>query len=246
VHWPRDGAQCLAVASATQEFSSAFAEAARSEADTLKVEALRLRDDAESHLRTAEKLSEHALELEVRARELDEMLGRSSQLALPVTQNFLGGEGLRLKAVEVLASTRGPGFPIHYKEWFELLMNAGYRVHGQDPIATFLSQITRSPVITSAAPNRGVYVLDVEAAIARAATRLRAAESALVHAQAAVNATEARLARSMGSIRSTDDTKDEFAGARREHRSAQREASEVARAHSIVARVRHGEQAEVA
>lgn len=219
-------------------FSPGFEEAARSEADRLKVEVERLREEAARYLEVADELSARALELELRVREIEEMLGLAPQLSFRVTPDILGGEQLRLQAVEILAEGRGPGFPIHYREWYELLVSAGYRVQGQDPLATFLSQVTRSPVIASGSPNRGVYVLDVDGAIERAAARLRAAEVALVRAQAALNSAQARAGRADAIDPSVEELGAKLAVARREHRAARREAAEVARAQAIVTRVR--------
>ena len=51
---------------------------------------------------------------------------------------------------------------LHYREWFDLLTRAGYAVAGKDPLAVFLTQLTRSPVVRkSATPGR--YELDRQA-----------------------------------------------------------------------------------
>lgn len=70
----------------------------------------------------------------------------------------LRGPAIREAAVEVLAGS-GAVEAIHYREWFELLVAAGYRVAGKDPLAVFLTQITRSPVV-SRSTQAGVYALD--------------------------------------------------------------------------------------
>jgi hypothetical protein len=232
------------VSSTAVAFSEGFEEAARDEADRLKIEVERLRAEAARHLEVADELSARSLELELRAREIDEMLGVAPQLSLQVASHALGGEQLRLKAVEILAERRGPAFPIHYKDWYELVLDAGYRVHGRDPLATFLAQVTRSPVIASSSPNRGVYILDLDRATERAASRLRAAELALVRAQAAVNSASAGGPRVASESADLDQLRAKLALARKEHRAAQREAAEVARAQTVVSRVRrHGESA---
>jgi hypothetical protein len=48
---------------------------------------------------------------------------------------------------------------LHYKEWFALLRAHGHDVAGKDPLAVFLTQLTRSPVVRkSSIP--GHYELD--------------------------------------------------------------------------------------
>jgi hypothetical protein len=143
-----------------------------------------------------------------------------------------------LKAVEVLAELRGPSFPIHYKDWFELLQSAGHEVQGQDPLATFLAQVTRSPVVKSAAPNRGVYVLDPEGASERATATLREAELDLARAHAALNRQRGDTEAAETAPAAHERLARAFAEARRAHRSAIRVVAEVARTQAIIARVR--------
>ena len=75
---------------------------------------------------------------------------------------ILRGARIREVAVILLASSPQPRRPIHYQKWYELVRDAGYAVAGRDPQATFLTQISRSPVIRRAdAP--GTYALDFDA-----------------------------------------------------------------------------------
>jgi hypothetical protein len=64
---------------------------------------------------------------------------------------------------------RGPaGAPrapaaLHYRDWYEAVSAAGFNVAGKDPLAVFLTQISRSPVIRKSTQS-GVYELDTTAA----------------------------------------------------------------------------------
>lgn len=74
----------------------------------------------------------------------------------------VAGSRIREVAVLLLASSPNPRRPIHYQQWYELFRQAGYRIEAQDPAATFLTQVSRSPVVRRAgAP--GVYALDFDA-----------------------------------------------------------------------------------
>lgn len=84
----------------------------------------------------------------------------------------LRGAAIRRAAVAVLRDRADATAPIHYRAWFELLEAAGHAVAGKDPLAVFLTQISRSPVVRRAA-EPGVYALDV-AAPARLRARLEA------------------------------------------------------------------------
>jgi hypothetical protein len=71
----------------------------------------------------------------------------------------LRGAQIRETAVRVLVSGK-TSQAVHYRTWFELLRHKGFIPAGKDPLATFLTQIGRSPVVQrSTAP--GMYSLDL-------------------------------------------------------------------------------------
>jgi hypothetical protein len=74
----------------------------------------------------------------------------------------LRGARIREAAVRVLAAHSQPEAPVHYRDWFELLRAQGFLPAGKDPLATFLTQIGRSPVVHRTTTS-GMYVLDLEA-----------------------------------------------------------------------------------
>lgn len=82
-------------------------------------------------------------------------------LAATPASHELRGARIREVAVQVLSRTPEGRAPIHYKTWYELLRARGFMPAGKDPLASFLTQIGRSPVVrrSSAA---GTYTLDVE------------------------------------------------------------------------------------
>lgn len=85
---------------------------------------------------------------------------RTDSVASPL--GYLRGADIRRVAVRILASTPDPSRPIHYTEWYRLVDDAGYGIAGRDPLATFLTQIGRSPIV-SRAGERGIYALDLDA-----------------------------------------------------------------------------------
>jgi hypothetical protein len=92
-------------------------------------------------------------------RAIDEMLGRAPQLSIESTHDELRGRKLQEIAVELLRQRHGTGSPVHYRDWFALLTEAGARVAGKDPLATFLTQIARAPEVESVRPRSGLYQL---------------------------------------------------------------------------------------
>jgi hypothetical protein len=83
--------------------------------------------------------------------------------ALDTPRNgWLRGAAIREVAVRLLAASTQPERPVHYTDWLQRLIDAGYGIQGRDPAATFLTQLSRSPVVTRAdAP--GHYTLDLSA-----------------------------------------------------------------------------------
>ncbi len=204
--------------------SDEFVRAARAEADALRLEVERLRQEAARHRELAERATAQALQLERRARDLDELLGRAPQLRLDLQSEALRGQRLREAAVETLARRRGLGEPIHYREWFQLLVAEGHEIDGKDPLATFLTQVTRSPVIRRQPDEPGVYRIDVEAGSEAALRELDEAQAelaALRHAlaQARERAHEAAI----------EDVRRRLGRAERRAAAAERALAEVAR-----------------
>jgi hypothetical protein len=74
----------------------------------------------------------------------------------------LRGPAIREVAVRVLIGQPDHIDALHYRRWYELLDAAGYRVAGKDPLAVFLTQLSRSPVVRKAT-QPGVYEVDRQA-----------------------------------------------------------------------------------
>lgn len=74
----------------------------------------------------------------------------------------LRGPAIRETAVELLLSGLYGIEALHYREWFELVTAQGYTIVGKDPLAVFLTQISRSPVVRRST-QAGVYEIDREA-----------------------------------------------------------------------------------
>lgn len=89
----------------------------------------------------------------------------------------------------LLASSPNPRRPIHYQQWYELFKQAGYGIDAQDPLATFLTQVSRSPVVRRAgAP--GLYAIDFDAPTALR-ERLRRLEDELARGSVAGESADA-------------------------------------------------------
>jgi uncharacterized protein YhaN len=77
-------------------------------------------------------------------------------------ERALRGPDIREVAVTLLAENGREA--LHYREWYELLERAGHTIAGKDPLAVFLTQITRSPAVRRGGTRAGVYELDRGAA----------------------------------------------------------------------------------
>lgn len=81
----------------------------------------------------------------------------------------LKGAQIREFAVSLVVGSRHAEEGIHYKTWFDLVSAQGIHLSGKDPVATFLTQISRSPVVKKS-ERPGVYLIDFafpDAALAR-------------------------------------------------------------------------------
>lgn len=157
------------------DFSEAFAATALEEAERLRVRAHELRLRGTRWIERGEQTVAEAERLETRVRELDEMLGRAPQLRIDLQSEQLRGQQLRKAAIQILVERVGTRRPIHYRDWYRLLTETGRAAAGRDPLATFLTQITRSPLVQRVEARSGVYQLDPGTAYQRARAELAAA-----------------------------------------------------------------------
>ena len=68
--------------------------------------------------------------------------------------------GLRGRAISDIAVQVARGFgrhELHYREWYELVRQAGYLVASHDPTAAFLTALTRDPRIERVGARTGIY-----------------------------------------------------------------------------------------
>lgn len=76
---------------------------------------------------------------------------------------LLRGPAIRETAVRLLAPRTGIE-AMHYRAWYDEMIGAGYGVAGKDPLAVFLTQLSRSPVVRKTTQS-GVYELDRDAPV---------------------------------------------------------------------------------
>ncbi len=79
----------------------------------------------------------------------------------PPGPRVLRGPAIRDAAVRVLVERGAEA--LHYREWFALMTEAGHAIAGKEPLAVFLTQLSRSPVLRKGA-RAGIYELDRHAA----------------------------------------------------------------------------------
>jgi hypothetical protein len=102
-------------------------------------------------------------DLDERDALLDRLAGPAPAAAVspPRTSDAtpLRGPAIRRAAVEVLRGLPERPQALHYRAWFDAVCAAGYAVAGKDPLAVFLTQLSRSPVVRRGTQS-GVYELD--------------------------------------------------------------------------------------
>jgi hypothetical protein len=107
--------------------------------------------------RGADQLHQHPSPPEPVKRRKDD-----DERANPTTAPALRGPHIRRVAVALALARPDRPEALHYREWFGLLREAGYEVAGKDPLAVFLTQLGRSPVVRRGT-QAGVYELDLAA-----------------------------------------------------------------------------------
>lgn len=152
--------------------SSRLARAAGAERMALLREREKLTRRQEAAAAQLAAIEDQLADVEERLELIDRLVPEAANVhPLPARGAAAGaaaGEGLKGAAIRtaaigvLLARPAGAAEPIHYKDWFRAIEEAGHQVAGKDPLAVFLTQISRSPVVRRTSRS-GVYELDLEA-----------------------------------------------------------------------------------
>jgi hypothetical protein len=118
-----------------------------------------LREKADNLRAQAEQVEDEASAQERLLRSMDEILGIACQLPLDTSNQELRGQQLREAAIRILRDKELGAEPVHYRDWYEFLAERGLRVAGKDPVAAFLTQISRAEDVESVRPRSGLYRL---------------------------------------------------------------------------------------
>jgi hypothetical protein len=148
---------------ATGSVSSGFVVAATAERDALAARLIDAQARVDRFEGRAAEAQEEAEALAASIRAIEEVAGLAPQMALCEISEELRGERLREVALEVLRRLSSSGDPIHYRIWFQELVDSGYRVLGRDPLATFLTQVSRIERVEKIGRRSGLYRLRVAA-----------------------------------------------------------------------------------
>src|SRR5215207_2230967 len=149
-------------ASTVGESASRLAATVAREIELLAARRARLRDRQDGLRARLRDLDDELSALDERQHDLDRVLGDVRAPAAASPPQLLGGAALRRHAVAHLLAT-GQHHDIHYRTWYEQLAADGLLIRGADPAATFLTNISRAPLITRG-ERPGTYRLDPDAA----------------------------------------------------------------------------------
>jgi hypothetical protein len=175
---------------ATTKFSDGFLESVKEERDRLADQVAQLRLAAAKHQELAATLGRDATTLEMRLRDLENMVEAEPAPSKP--SEPLRGREIWETALAALLRVRSQPVEIHYRQWYELVIGDGRAIAGKDPLASFLTQIGRSPLVQRVRERAGYYRVDLQEAAGRAAEARQRAGNA---AEAATSADERRQQR---------------------------------------------------
>jgi hypothetical protein len=147
----------------TQTLSADFVAAAIRQRETLQTSVQQLRAEVERLRAQADELEAKASLDERLLRELEDVLELAPQLRVDLQTEDLRGQRLREVAIEILRNELGAGESMHYRDWFRLVRAAGHRVAGKDPMASFLTQVSRSDAVEPVGARSGRYRLRLAA-----------------------------------------------------------------------------------
>lgn len=136
-----------------------LAEALRAEHLQMMVRLERSRARAQRLRDLADQAAEQVAADERLLGSMAEVLGISQQTTIEELGGALRGHRLRAVAVAVLQKHHSPGVEVHYREWYDLVASEGIAVAGKDPLATFLSQISRADAVEAVGRRTGRYRL---------------------------------------------------------------------------------------
>ena len=143
--------------------SPEFLAAARAERDSLLKHLAAVRAETERLEEALVRAQERHDKIAASIRAIEEVAGLAPQMAILEISEELRGERLRQVALEVIERLGEGGVPIHYRKWFDALVAEGYRVHGKDPLATFLTHVTRIDRVKPVGRRSGLYRLSLAA-----------------------------------------------------------------------------------
>ena len=149
--------------SSPESLSSDFVAAAEAEREVLAGHLVEANERAAHFQALASERYATAARLASSIRAVEEMLGLSPQIAMCEISEELRGERLRDVALELLRERSTPNDPIHYRVWFDELVQSGFRISGKDPLATFLTQVSRIERVEKVGRRSGLYRLRVAA-----------------------------------------------------------------------------------
>jgi hypothetical protein len=149
--------------------SARFRRAAASERQQLEGKRTKLEARRQRAADELQRLELQLLAIDERLEILERLAGPEERPVKKPAPNG-NGEGMRLlrgtaireNAIQVLAERPEGRAPVHYRRWYELVEEAGYAVAGKDPLAVFLTQISRSPAIRRST-EAGTYSIDFKA-----------------------------------------------------------------------------------
>lgn len=153
--------------------SSRLLRAAQAEQSDLARHRQRLSDERTRLLNELRQLDQALATTDRRLEVLAELAGqpldsiseeRQPDTASVTPRSRLRGPAVREAAVRVLLEQPEPVEALHYRRWYELLVAAGFEVAGKDPLAVFLTQLSRSPLVRKASAP-GVYEVDRQAPV---------------------------------------------------------------------------------
>jgi hypothetical protein len=135
------------VLEATPSSTTSLQRAARQERARIAAERTRIQDRIGQLRAELDSLVRVDRDLNDQARLLDEVMARDTLAVSDSEKVVLRGAALREQALQVLVTRVGIRQVIGYRDWYRLVREAGFIVLAKRPIASFLTTVSRSPLV---------------------------------------------------------------------------------------------------
>jgi hypothetical protein len=136
------------------EYSKSFLRLVRKELEQLDRFIKQLEERERQVLVEQEALREELRRINEQLAALDRIIEDGSSTIL------LSGQDIPKVAIQIMLKQHNPRQHLHYRDWYLMVLQAGYYISGEKPLNNFLTNFARSPLVRRIENESGIYAID--------------------------------------------------------------------------------------